>query len=159
MNVRRGNESQHHRALKRLMGRALMARGWTVAPEHRHCDLVAFQPESGILIGVEIECSVRNAARNVVRDIRSGCDVVISIAAGRTTPGVLKTTLVRELAETEMRKVTITTIHDVFDMPLFQSIPGGTPRAVLPPGDPVAEKQRAGRGNDQRHATWRVRED
>lgn len=79
MNVRRGNESQQHRALKRQVGEALEAQGLIVAYEHMLCDLVAFDLIAGLLFGFEIERSERNVVHNVTRDLATGCDHVFII--------------------------------------------------------------------------------
>ena len=123
MNVKRGHETEEHREAKRDVGAALAARGWLVAFEHGYCDIVAHHPNLIFSVGIEIERSLRNATKNVLRDLAAGCDLVVSVATGELRCASLRARLERDLPPNEIRRVLVTTVDEVLCLPLFRPDP------------------------------------
>src|SRR5690348_10236409 len=98
LNQNRGHETAEHRGLKCEVLNFLRNLGYgTVLYEHQCCDVVAVQPRSATILGVEIERSDRNVLKNLSRDFTYGCAQVLIVCPDFKILGAVARKLSRAL--------------------------------------------------------------
>lgn len=111
----RAKESDEHIKLKSMIGMALHESGYLIAYEECFCDIVAFEPDRGLTYGVEIERSTKNALRNIVRNFKSDCDYVVSVAPNCKTASALEQKI-GHLPEQIQSKVKVLTTDELLKL-------------------------------------------
>jgi hypothetical protein len=111
LNTYHGYETDEHRALKREVLQFLWHWGYgAVLCEHQNCDVVAVQPHSASILGVEIERSNRNVLKNLSRDFSRGCEHVLIVCPDFKTLGEVARKLSRALPPEFSAKTALVTI-------------------------------------------------
>jgi hypothetical protein len=127
--MKHAHETKDHILMKSVTFQRLVEAGFIVKAEEAYADLVAFKPGLPGICAIECERSVRNAIKNILRDLRSGASCVITIADYLITRDQIIRKAARVLPPEKKRLVSIICMSDPEAMDIAQTITNALKRA------------------------------
>jgi hypothetical protein len=134
-NHQRGHETPEHRTDKCEVLHLLRSLGHgIVLCEQEYCDVVAIQPRSAAVLGVEIERTSRNVLKNLSRNFARGCSNVLIVCPDFKILGEISRKLARALPQEFWTRTALTTMSA---LRLMQPLPFSSlePRNPTQKGD------------------------
>ncbi len=110
--MKHAHETPGHVLMKMGTFTRLVDGGFLVKAEESGADLVAFKPGLPGICALEMERSVRNAVRNILRDLRAGATHVITVGDSLITRNQILRKAARVLPRAKRCRVTVICMSD-----------------------------------------------
>ena len=120
--MKHAHETQEHVTMKSTYFYALSNAGFLVKAEEIGADLVAFKPGLPGICALEMERSVRNAIKNILRDLKSGASYVITITDSLTTKNKISRKAERYLPHAIQSRVSVICMLDPEAIDIAQTV-------------------------------------
>ncbi len=120
--MKHAHETQEHVSMKLTYFHALTNSGFMVKAEEVGADLVAFKPGLQGICALEMERSVRNAIKNILRDLKSGASHVVTITDSQTTRDQIIRKAARHLPHAIQSRVSVICMLDPEAIDIAQTV-------------------------------------